>query len=191
MCVDDAVAAAAVPAQRHHRSAGRVDAARRRHRLRRASRSGRARASCSEETGLVGRIVELLAVDSLQPRGARRATTVEADYHSVRIVYRTEIVGGELRDETDESTDRAAWCTREELDDDAARRARPRSASKLAFGEHARLIRIPIRYGNAVALAPPDPRCSRARSRTSTIDGDDGEGAHGLGVPRRRSPRPT
>ena len=68
-----------------------------------------------EETGLVGRIVELLAVDSLR-REVRTDHTVEADYHSVRIVYRTEIVGGELRHETDESTDRAAWCTREELD---------------------------------------------------------------------------
>ena len=68
-----------------------------------------------EETGLVGRIVELLAVDSLR-REVRTAQHVEADYHSVRIVYRTEIVGGELRHETDESTDRAAWCTRAELE---------------------------------------------------------------------------
>jgi 8-oxo-dGTP diphosphatase len=69
----------------------------------------------NEETGYVGRIVELLAVDSLR-REVRTAHDVEADYHSVRIVYRTEIVGGELRDETDESTDRAAWCTRDELE---------------------------------------------------------------------------
>jgi ADP-ribose pyrophosphatase YjhB (NUDIX family) len=65
-----------------------------------------------EETGLIGRIVELLAVDSL-----RRVSEhpVEHDYHSVRIVYRTGIVGGALQHETDESTDRAAWCTREDL----------------------------------------------------------------------------
>jgi len=68
-----------------------------------------------EETGLVGRIVELLAVDSLR-RAVRAADDIEADYHSVRVVYRTEIVGGDLRDETDESTDRAAWCTRSELE---------------------------------------------------------------------------
>jgi ADP-ribose pyrophosphatase YjhB (NUDIX family) len=68
-----------------------------------------------EETGLVGRIVELLEVDSLR-REVRTAQDVEADYHSVRIIYRTEIVGGDLRDETDESTDRAAWCTRPELE---------------------------------------------------------------------------
>ena len=37
------------------------------------------------------------------------------DYHAVRIIYRTEIDGGELAHETDEATDRAAWCTRAEL----------------------------------------------------------------------------
>ena len=69
----------------------------------------------AEETGLVGRIVELLAVVSF-PRAVRMHAGVEEEYHSVRIVYRTEIVGGDLRHETDESTDRAAWCTREDLD---------------------------------------------------------------------------
>jgi len=66
-----------------------------------------------EETGLLGRIVELLTVDSLH----RPARTGEdgADYHSIRIVYRTEITGGILTHETNESTDRAAWCTRAEL----------------------------------------------------------------------------
>jgi len=69
-----------------------------------------------EETGLVGRIQELLAVDSLR-RMIRDDPRLEGDidYHSVRIIYRTEIVGGALRHETDESTDRAAWCTREDL----------------------------------------------------------------------------
>jgi ADP-ribose pyrophosphatase YjhB (NUDIX family) len=66
-----------------------------------------------EETGLIGRIVELLAVDSFHrpPRAGERG----AEYHSIRIVYRTEIEGGSLAHETDESTDRAAWCTPEEL----------------------------------------------------------------------------
>jgi 8-oxo-dGTP diphosphatase len=68
-----------------------------------------------EETGYVGRIVELLAVDSIR-REVRAADGLDADYHSVRIVYRTELTGGALRHETDESTDRAAWCTREELE---------------------------------------------------------------------------
>jgi 8-oxo-dGTP diphosphatase len=69
----------------------------------------------TEETGLVGRIVELLAVDSIR-RAARDRSTgdVEVDYHAVRVIYRTEIIGGELRDETDESTDQAAWCARDD-----------------------------------------------------------------------------
>ena len=75
-----------------------------------------------EETGLVGRIVELLTVDSLRRTLRARegdrlgfAEGTEVDYHSVRIIYRTEIIGGALRNETDESTDRAAWFTRAEL----------------------------------------------------------------------------
>jgi ADP-ribose pyrophosphatase YjhB (NUDIX family) len=62
-----------------------------------------------EETGLDGHIVELLAVDS----GHRIAA--DHEYHAVRIIYRTEIIGGTLPDETDESTDAAAWFTRAEL----------------------------------------------------------------------------
>jgi ADP-ribose pyrophosphatase YjhB (NUDIX family) len=68
----------------------------------------------TEETGLVGRIVELLAVDSLH-RPARAEDGVEREYHSVRVIYRTEIIGGEFRHETDESTDRAAWCARDDV----------------------------------------------------------------------------
>ena len=66
-----------------------------------------------EETGLTGRVAELLAVDSMhRPANEHEHTGA---YHSVRIFYRTIIEGGELRHETDESTDRAAWCTRAEL----------------------------------------------------------------------------
>jgi 8-oxo-dGTP diphosphatase len=75
-----------------------------------------------EESGLVGEIVELLAVDSLRRtlRAKERDRLgfpegTECDYHSVRIIYRTRIVGGGLRDETDESTDMAAWFTREDV----------------------------------------------------------------------------
>jgi ADP-ribose pyrophosphatase YjhB (NUDIX family) len=66
-----------------------------------------------EETGLIGRVTALLAVDSMH-RPAR-AGERGAAYHSIRIIYRTAIEGGTLAHETDESTDRAAWCTREEL----------------------------------------------------------------------------
>ena len=75
-----------------------------------------------EETGLVGKIAGLLAVDSLRRtlRAMERDRLgfdegTQCDYHSVRIVYRTEIVGGDLRDETDESTDMAAWFTRDDV----------------------------------------------------------------------------
>ncbi|HEY5171880.1 MAG TPA: NUDIX domain-containing protein [Acidimicrobiia bacterium] len=66
-----------------------------------------------EETGLIGSIAELLAVDSMH-RPARRGDQV-AELHSIRIIYRTTIEGGVLAHETDESTDRAAWYTRDEL----------------------------------------------------------------------------
>ena len=67
----------------------------------------------TEETGLEGRIVELLAVDSI----ARMFGTDPdlGEYHSVRIVYRTEIVGGSLRPEVDGSSDAAAWFMRSEV----------------------------------------------------------------------------
>lgn len=66
-----------------------------------------------EETGLVGTIAELLAVDSVH-RPVQLGEDA-ADYHSVRILYRTTIVGGELKHELSGSTDRAAWHTRAEL----------------------------------------------------------------------------
>jgi 8-oxo-dGTP diphosphatase len=66
-----------------------------------------------EETGLIGSITELLAVDSMHrpARDGERAT----DYHSIRIIYRTAIEGRDLVHENEGSTDRAAWCTRDEL----------------------------------------------------------------------------
>ncbi len=66
-----------------------------------------------EETGLAGRVEELLAVDSMfRPA---RAGEEAGDYHSIRIFYRTTIEGGTLTHETNESTDRAGWWTRAEL----------------------------------------------------------------------------
>ena len=66
-----------------------------------------------EETGLIGSIAELLAVDSMHrpARTGERAT----EYHSIRIIYRTAVEAGEVVHELDNSTDRAAWCTRAEL----------------------------------------------------------------------------
>ncbi len=66
-----------------------------------------------EETGLIGTIGELLAVDSLhRPVRVGRDT---ADYHSIRIIYRTTVDPGDIVHEPDGSTDRAAWCTPAEL----------------------------------------------------------------------------
>jgi len=67
----------------------------------------------TEETGLTGRITALLAVDSAHR--APEETTGIAGYHSIRIFYRTTVDGGEIVHETSGSTDRAAWCTRDEL----------------------------------------------------------------------------
>ncbi len=69
----------------------------------------------TEETGLIGRIDSLAFVHST----ARAAQPDEGigPWHSVRIAYRVSITGGELRDEVDESSDRAAWLTESELSD--------------------------------------------------------------------------
>jgi 8-oxo-dGTP diphosphatase len=66
-----------------------------------------------EETGLRGQTAELLVVDSVH-RAAHKGAH-DFDYHAIRIFYRTTVVGGVLAHEADGSTDRAAWCTREEV----------------------------------------------------------------------------
>ncbi|NMH90038.1 NUDIX domain-containing protein [Pseudonocardia bannensis] len=61
----------------------------------------------AEETGHQVVLDGLLTVDSI------RLTTDLAgdpvDHHGIRIIYTGHVVGGELRDETDGSTDRAEW----------------------------------------------------------------------------------
>jgi 8-oxo-dGTP diphosphatase len=66
-----------------------------------------------EETGLSGRIDELLAVDSMHR--PVRAGEDGLDYHSIRIIYRTTVEPGTLVYELGGSTDRAAWFARDEL----------------------------------------------------------------------------
>ena len=80
------------------------------------SSSGRTRPTRSlrelaEETGLVGRIGELLEVSS---RLHRPDDVAPPPVHAIRVIYRVEVIGGELRDEPDGSTDRAAWLGPEE-----------------------------------------------------------------------------
>jgi 8-oxo-dGTP diphosphatase len=63
----------------------------------------------TEETGLVGRVESLAFVDSRTHGAMREAGRAYGPWHGIRIVYRVAIVGGELRDEVDESTDAAKW----------------------------------------------------------------------------------
>jgi 8-oxo-dGTP diphosphatase len=69
-----------------------------------------------EETGLHGRIEELLAVDSLTRVAPNEEDNHTLNYHSVRIIYRTSVEAGDLAHEAAGSTDLAAWRTRAELD---------------------------------------------------------------------------
>ncbi len=61
-----------------------------------------------EETGYAVRPANLLGVDSIRRRYPRKLGTF-ADFHGLRLVYEGEITGGSLRNETDGSTDMAAW----------------------------------------------------------------------------------
>jgi 8-oxo-dGTP diphosphatase len=66
-----------------------------------------------EETGLHGRLGELLCVGSVtSPVRDEDGTNIEM--HRIRFVYAAEITGGELRHETGGSSDRAQWFTRAE-----------------------------------------------------------------------------
>ena len=67
----------------------------------------------AEETGLEGRVAGILGLTSRTLRGTR--PTGEQEMHALGICYRAVVVGGALRDEQDNSTDRAAWFTREEV----------------------------------------------------------------------------
>ncbi len=59
-----------------------------------------------EETGLRGETVALLAVDTqvYGPRAGRDGYLL-----AVRIIYRVRVVGGDLRNERDGSTDESSW----------------------------------------------------------------------------------
>jgi ADP-ribose pyrophosphatase YjhB (NUDIX family) len=66
-----------------------------------------------EETGFVGEIAGVAGVFSHVYRQSRAAEG--RDLHFLGILYHVRIVGGELRDEVEGSTDTAAWLTRAEL----------------------------------------------------------------------------
>jgi ADP-ribose pyrophosphatase YjhB (NUDIX family) len=73
-----------------------------------------ARRELAEETGLEGRIEDLAFVDSIS--GEDLSELKLGPFHGVRIVYLATITGGTLRDEVDESSDRAEWATLPHLD---------------------------------------------------------------------------
>ena len=66
-----------------------------------------------EETGYRGEI-ERLAFVSSYTRSATPESGFSA-FHGIRIVYHVRITGGELRHETDESTDMAAWISEDAI----------------------------------------------------------------------------
>ena len=75
----------------------------------------------AEETGYAGELEGLAGVSDRMFRDVDGA----ARMHAIRILYRVRIVGGELRDEPDGSTDTCRWFT-------------PAEARKVRLGELAR-----------------------------------------------------
>jgi ADP-ribose pyrophosphatase YjhB (NUDIX family) len=73
-----------------------------------------ARRELAEESGLEGRIDDLAFVISFA--GDNRTDQGVRAWHGVRIVYLATVTGGTLRDEVEESTDRAEWATLPDLD---------------------------------------------------------------------------
>lgn len=63
-----------------------------------------------EETGYLVRVTELLGIHT-----HRWTTATDHDVHSVNLVYRVEVIGGELRHEVDGSSDQAGWLSPDDL----------------------------------------------------------------------------
>ncbi|MFF8842976.1 NUDIX hydrolase [Streptomyces sp. NPDC015127] len=61
-----------------------------------------------EETGYAAEMTALLGIDSMRRRYPRKLGMF-ADFQGLRIVYEGRVTGGELRSETNGSTDLAAW----------------------------------------------------------------------------------
>ena len=68
-----------------------------------------------EETGLLGDIMGLADVVSWSKRWIHPLDGVDEAYHAIQIVYRVRIIGGELGDELNGSTDAARWFSRDDL----------------------------------------------------------------------------
>jgi 8-oxo-dGTP diphosphatase len=70
----------------------------------------------TEETGLLGEIEALAGVDSWAGHFVHPRDGVPTDFHAIRILYHVRVVGGELRDEIDGSSDTCAWIPRDDLE---------------------------------------------------------------------------
>ncbi|MFB8387668.1 NUDIX hydrolase [Microbacterium sp. NPDC055910] len=68
-----------------------------------------ARREVHEETGYHVALDGLLGIHSRVIPARRRLSTSSSPLHTLRIVYRAHIIGGELRNEVGGSTDRAEW----------------------------------------------------------------------------------
>lgn len=62
-----------------------------------------------EETGYSVKVGELLGIHSRVIPAGRRVHKADEPLHTLRIVYRAEVVGGKLTFEEDGSTDMAEW----------------------------------------------------------------------------------
>ncbi|MFF5188147.1 NUDIX hydrolase [Streptomyces sp. NPDC000345] len=94
-----------------------------------------------EETGYRVEVTGLLGLDSSRHVFGREGLHGPVDHHGLRIVYEGRVVGGELRNEVNGSTDMAAWhdldavpgLTRVRLVDVALRLWRERPVDGRAF----------------------------------------------------------
>lgn len=68
-----------------------------------------------EETGYASNSLDLLGIHSRVIPAGRRTHKADAPLHTLRIVYRAEIIGGSLRFEENGSTDMAGWFTLDEV----------------------------------------------------------------------------
>lgn len=88
-----------------------------------------------EETGLVGEIAGIAGMFSHVYEKSRWAKG--ADLHFLGVLYRMRVVGGDLRDEIDGTTDAAGWFSRDEI-------------------AGMRLVYL-ARFGAGLAFADPEP----------------------------------
>ncbi len=70
----------------------------------------------AEETGYDVEVEQLLGINSARHEYPRPGGAV-ADFHAIQIMYAVRVIGGELRNEVDGSTDLARWVPLELLDD--------------------------------------------------------------------------